>query len=66
MRLVALSDIAEMLGGVSRTRATEITNRATFPAPIDTVASGRVRVWARADVEAWIRAHRPSQRVDEQ
>lgn len=66
MRLVALSDIAEMLGGVSRTRATEITNRATFPAPVDTVASGRMRVWARADVEAWIRQYRPSQRVDEQ
>ncbi|MFG1844923.1 helix-turn-helix transcriptional regulator [Micromonospora carbonacea] len=66
MRLVALSDIAEMLGGVSRTRATEITNRATFPAPVDTVASGRMRVWARADVEEWIRQYRPSQRVDEQ
>ncbi|MFY1688824.1 helix-turn-helix transcriptional regulator [Plantactinospora sp. WMMB782] len=65
MRLVALSDIAEMLGGVSRTRTTEITNRKTFPAPIDTVASGKVRVWNRADVEQWIRDHRPSQRTDE-
>lgn len=65
MRLVALSDIADMLGGVSRTRATEITNRATFPAPIDTVASGKVRVWDRADVEAWIKAHRPHQARDE-
>ncbi|WP_346536014.1 hypothetical protein [Micromonospora sp. DPT] len=61
MRLVALSDIADMLGGVSRTRATEITNRATFPAPIDTVASGKVRVWDRAAVEAWIREYRPHQ-----
>lgn len=61
VRLVALSDIADMLGGVSRTRATEITNRATFPPPIDTVASGKVRVWDRADVEAWIRKHRPNQ-----
>ncbi|MDW5329836.1 hypothetical protein [Plantactinospora sp. KLBMP9567] len=65
MRLVALSDVAEMLGGVSRTRATEITNRKTFPAPIDTVASGKVRVWNRADVDAWIREHRPSQRAEE-
>ncbi|KAB1948424.1 hypothetical protein F8271_02820 [Micromonospora sp. ALFpr18c] len=65
MRLVALSDIADMLGGVSRTRATEITNRATFPAPIDTVASGKVRVWDRADVEAWIKKHRPHQARDE-
>ncbi|WP_346123297.1 hypothetical protein [Micromonospora coerulea] len=61
MRLVALSDIADMLGGVSRTRATEITNRATIPAPIDTVASGKVRVWDRAAVEAWIKVHRPHQ-----
>jgi predicted DNA-binding transcriptional regulator AlpA len=66
VRLVALSDVAEMLGGVSRTRATEITNRATFPKPVDTVASGRVRVWDRAAVDAWIREHRPSQRSDEQ
>lgn len=64
MRLVALSDVAEMLGGVSRTRTTEITNRPTFPAPVDVVASGRVRVWERAAVEAWIREHRPSQRDD--
>ncbi|MFD6661725.1 MULTISPECIES: helix-turn-helix transcriptional regulator [Micromonospora] len=65
MRLVALSDIADMLGGVSRTRATEITNRSTFPAPIDTVASGKVRVWDRADVEAWIKRYRPNQAPDE-
>jgi predicted DNA-binding transcriptional regulator AlpA len=66
VRLVALSDVAEMLGGVSRTRATEITGRATFPAPIDTVASGKVRVWDRAAVEAWIKKYRPSQRADEE
>ncbi|SCF00075.1 hypothetical protein GA0070558_118134 [Micromonospora haikouensis] len=64
MRLVALSDIAEMLGGVSRTRATEITNRKTFPAPLDTVASGKVRVWERAAVETWIRTYRPHQARD--
>ncbi|WBB81124.1 hypothetical protein O7606_07020 [Micromonospora sp. WMMD882] len=61
MRLVALSDIADMLGGVSRTRATEITNRKTFPDPLDTVASGKVRVWDRAAVEEWIRTYRPHQ-----
>lgn len=66
MRLVALSDIAEMLGGVSRTRTTEITNRDTFPAPLDTVASGKVRVWDRAAVEKWIKRYRPTQRVDEE
>lgn len=65
MRLVALLEVAEMLGGVSRTRATEITNRSTFPRPIDTVAGGKIRVWRRSDVEAWIREHRPTQRTDE-
>ncbi|MET8277675.1 hypothetical protein [Micromonospora sp. NPDC005174] len=65
MRLVALSDIADMLGGVSRTRATEITNRKTFPAPIDTVASGKVRVWDRAAVEAWIKKYRKNQALGE-
>lgn len=52
-----------MLGGVSRTRAAELAERATFPAPIDTIAAGRV--WDRADVEAWIRLYRPSQRDDD-
>ncbi|MFG1871886.1 helix-turn-helix transcriptional regulator [Micromonospora arborensis] len=65
MRLVALSDIADMLGGISRTRTTEITNRATFPAPVDTVASGKVRVWDRADVEAWIKKYRKNQALGE-
>ncbi|GAB3813285.1 hypothetical protein GCM10027605_56600 [Micromonospora zhanjiangensis] len=63
---MALSDIAEMLGGVSRTRATEITNRATFPVPVDTVASGKVRVWERAAVEEWIRTYRPHQAAPEE
>lgn len=53
-----------MLGGVSRTRATEVTRYATFPAPLGVVAAGRVRVWDRAAVAAWIREHRPSQRED--
>ncbi|MDG4832308.1 hypothetical protein O7627_23790 [Solwaraspora sp. WMMD1047] len=64
MDLVALAEIQEMLGGVSRTRATEVTNYKTFPAPLAVVASGRVRVWKRAEVAAWIREHRPHQRGD--
>ncbi|QOC90028.1 helix-turn-helix transcriptional regulator [Micromonospora craniellae] len=63
MELVALGDVADMLGGVSRTRATQITNRPTFPEPIG-VVSGRTRVWRKADVEAWIREHRPHQADD--
>ncbi|WBC14017.1 hypothetical protein O7600_23325 [Micromonospora sp. WMMA1998] len=62
-RLAGLAAIAELLGGVSRQRASEIIWRPTFPEPIDTLATGRI--WARADVEAWIKAHRPNQHSDE-
>ncbi|GGM13355.1 hypothetical protein [Micromonospora yangpuensis] len=61
MDLVALSDIARMLGDLSRTRTTEITNRKGFPDPVATVANGRLRIWRRADVDRWIREHRPHQ-----
>jgi prophage regulatory protein len=53
-----------MLGGVSRTRATEITNRPSFPAPVALVASGRMRIWDRDEVAEWIRTHRPTQQED--
>ncbi|MFJ8687204.1 AlpA family transcriptional regulator [Micromonospora sp. HUAS LYJ1] len=66
MRLAALADVAEMLGGVSRTRATEIVRRPGFPDPVDVVGNGRMRIWDREAVQAWIREHRPSQHVDEQ
>ncbi|MBE1492290.1 helix-turn-helix transcriptional regulator [Plantactinospora soyae] len=62
MRLVALADVAAMLGGVSRTRTTEIVRRPGFPEPVDTVGNGRMRIWDRDAVEAWIRENRPSQR----
>jgi predicted DNA-binding transcriptional regulator AlpA len=64
VRLVALADVALMLGGVSRTRATEITNRTTFPKPIDTVGLGKIRVWDREDVVRWIAEYRPHQAED--
>ncbi|GIJ21275.1 helix-turn-helix transcriptional regulator [Micromonospora lutea] len=64
MRLAALADVAEMLGGVSRTRATEIVKRPGFPQPIDVVGNGRMRIWDREAVEAWIRQHRPHQHGD--
>ncbi|MEH1013038.1 hypothetical protein V6U90_07995 [Micromonospora sp. CPCC 206060] len=66
MRLAALADVAEMLGGVSRTRATEIVRRPGFPEPVDVVGNGRMRIWNRDEVLAWIREHRTHQRVDEQ
>lgn len=65
MRLAALADVAEMLGGVSRTRATEIVKRPGFPPPVDVVGLGRQRIWNRDEVLDWIRENRPSQRVDD-
>jgi prophage regulatory protein len=59
-RLAGLAEVAELLGGVSRQRAAEITERKSFPEPIDTIAAGRV--WDRAEVEAWIKEYRPHQR----
>jgi predicted DNA-binding transcriptional regulator AlpA len=57
-----MSEIQQMLGGVSRQRASEIVNRASFPKPVDVLATGRI--WERAAVERWIREHRPTQRDD--
>nr|MDT0662782.1 hypothetical protein [Micromonospora sp. DSM 115978] len=62
MRLAGMSEIQQLLGGVSRQRASEIAARPTFPAPLDTLATGRI--WDREQVIAWIREHRPTQRED--
>nr|MDT0659257.1 hypothetical protein [Micromonospora sp. DSM 115978] len=64
MKLVALADIAAMLGGVSRTRAVEIVRRPGFPDPVDTVGNGRMRIWDRDAVATWIATNRPNQRED--
>ncbi|MEU7956313.1 helix-turn-helix transcriptional regulator [Micromonospora sp. WMMD734] len=66
MRLAALADVAEMLGGVSRTRATELVRRPGFPEPVDVVGNGRMRIWDREAVEAWIRENRPHQQAEDQ
>ena len=51
---MGVHEIAELLS-VSRQRVDEITRTDDdFPAPVDTLRSGRV--WKRADVEAWARA----------
>lgn len=53
--LVGVSEIAHMLG-VSRQRAVQVVgDYADFPAPVSTLASGRI--WEREAVEAWITAH---------
>jgi prophage regulatory protein len=43
--------------GVSKARVHQLVREKGFPEPV-AVVSG-VRIWQRADVEAWIAAHRP-------
>lgn len=60
--MVGVSEIAELLGVTSQ-RAGQITrDHADFPAPIATLAAGRV--WELEAVKAWIARHpdRPSGR----
>ncbi|MEH0930756.1 MULTISPECIES: hypothetical protein [Micromonospora] len=57
MDLVGVSEIREMLGNVSRQRASVIANQRNFPEPVAVLAMGKV--WRRSDVVAWIREHRP-------
>lgn len=58
-----MAEVQQLLGGVSRQRASEIVQRPGFPKPLDVLATGRI--WARDDVVAWIAEHRPSQRADD-
>ena len=50
------AEIGRMLGGVSRQRVQQIVSRKDFPAPVAVLDMGKV--WRRADVEAWVLAHR--------
>jgi predicted DNA-binding transcriptional regulator AlpA len=50
--LASIAEVAEMLGVTVRT-AQRYVDRDDFPAPLDTVAGGRLRVWRSVDVEAW-------------
>jgi len=55
MALVGIKEVAQMLG-VSRTRADQLSRRPNFPEP--QVRHTRVRLWEKADVQAWINANR--------
>nr|WP_320064939.1 DNA-binding protein [Micromonospora sp. RTGN7] len=44
--------------GVSRTRAYQITNSKSFPAPGAVLPVGRI--WRTEDVKRWISTYRPS------
>ena len=54
--LAQLAEVAEILG-VSRATASRAVDRPGFPAPVDTLGTGRV--WRRSDVEAWSRDNPP-------
>jgi hypothetical protein len=49
------AEVVEFLG-VSTQRATVLTNRHDFPAPLQTLASGRI--WVADEVRAWERRRR--------
>ncbi|WP_229068379.1 AlpA family transcriptional regulator [Actinoplanes sp. DH11] len=60
-KLMGTGEVTRRLG-VSRNRADELTRRADFPAPLDVLTLGRV--WWAADIEQWIREHRPHQAAE--
>jgi hypothetical protein len=57
VEFVGIAEIRDMLGGVSRARASVIASRRDFPAPYQVLRMGQI--WRRTDVEKYIRAHRP-------
>jgi prophage regulatory protein len=58
VELVGVAEIRDMLGGISRQRASVIANQRNFPEPMAVLAMGKV--WRKSDVEKWIAKHRPA------
>ncbi|MBG6066227.1 hypothetical protein [Micromonospora ureilytica] len=58
MELLGLDEIRDLLGGISKQRATIIVGRKGFPDPLATLSMGRV--WDGKAVRAWIAKNRPS------
>jgi len=52
--LLSMKDVTELLG-VSESTAHRLARREDFPAPYEVTAGGRV--WDRAKVEKWKKAH---------
>jgi predicted DNA-binding transcriptional regulator AlpA len=50
------AEIRQRLGGISRQRVYQLTQRADWPGPYDELVQGKV--WRREDVEAWVTEHR--------
>ncbi|WP_128423040.1 hypothetical protein [Frankia sp. EI5c] len=59
--LVGIADIRAWLG-VATARAYVVSRFRDFPAPWYASEDGRVRLWRRTDVEAWLDANRPGWR----
>lgn len=55
-QLMGLAEIRNRLG-ISRQRVHQLAAGSDFPKPCDVLIMGRV--WLEADVERWIRTHRP-------
>ena len=55
--LMSAAEIRQRLGGISRQRVYQLTQRPDWPAPYDELILGKV--WRRDDIEAWIKRHRP-------
>lgn len=51
---MGVSEVAEMIG-VSRQRADQLSRQKGFPEPVGMLGKSRQRIWAEADVRAWIR-----------
>ncbi|WP_211348996.1 helix-turn-helix transcriptional regulator [Micromonospora pisi] len=58
LRLMGSQEIRDALGGISRQRVYQITQRRDFPEPVAQLGMGNV--WLAEDVEAWIKEHRSS------
>ncbi|MEU7753857.1 hypothetical protein [Micromonospora sp. NPDC049171] len=52
-----MDEIRDLLGGISKQRATIIVGRKGFPDPLATLKMGRV--WEGKPVRAWIAKNRP-------
>jgi predicted DNA-binding transcriptional regulator AlpA len=50
-QLVGAAEIAQMLGGLSRQRVSQLTSAADFPEPLERLRMGSV--WRYTDVLAW-------------
>ncbi|WBB79693.1 hypothetical protein O7606_26755 [Micromonospora sp. WMMD882] len=57
MELLGLDEIRDLLGGISKQRATIIVGRKGFPDPLATLKMGRV--WDGRSVRTWIAENRP-------